>query len=251
MTAEKGFKRLVRERASRTGESYASARRALLSKRSESPLTIAHDSLAGGDLIEIDLEGVRLGSFGAANCYLDFKEKGGSRHLFVFIGSPEGSAISFALQGSPSLRPMTHDAFKQAVDALGGRLLRVVVGHRPDTSTFTADVTIATADGQHHLDWRVSDAVAMAVRCDPRPAILAPASLLSASAQPSMSGIEWPGRATVRCSCGEVLHIEPDEFKSVAGSPDHLEASVSCSSCEKDQIVRVVRPTQPGAGGAG
>ena len=74
---------------------------------------------------------------------------------------------------------MTHDALKEVVDALGGQVVRIVRGHRPETSTYTADVTIALAGGEdRRFDWRVSDAVALAVRCDPPPVILGPASLL-------------------------------------------------------------------------
>jgi hypothetical protein len=42
MTAEKKFKRLVRDRARRTGESYAAARRELLRKRSEDEMNDVH-----------------------------------------------------------------------------------------------------------------------------------------------------------------------------------------------------------------
>ena len=73
----------------------------------------------------------------------------------------------------------THDALTQVVDALGGQVVRIVVGHRAETSTYTADVTVALAGGgERRFDWRVSDAVALAVRCDPPPVILVPAALL-------------------------------------------------------------------------
>lgn len=172
MTTGKGFKRLVRRRAARTGESYTAACRALLAERRE-------DTVQNSELVEVTLEGVGLGEAGAANHFLELKERDGERRLPVFVGPPEAWAISFALQGRVTPRPMTHDALKQALDALGGRLARIVIGHSPDTSTFTADVTLEVGSGgELHLDWRVSDAVALAVRCDPRPPILAPPSLL-------------------------------------------------------------------------
>jgi bifunctional DNase/RNase len=171
MTTGKGFKRLVRERAARTGESYTAARRALLAQRRE-------DTVETAELVEVTLEGVGLGEVGAAHHFLDLKERDGDRRLPVFVGPPEAGAIAFALEGRVARRPMTHDALKQTLDALGGRLVRIVVSHSPETSTFAADVVVEVGGGEVHLDWRVSDAVAVAVRCDPRPPILAPASLL-------------------------------------------------------------------------
>ena len=51
MTADKKFKRLVRELSRRTGESYAAARHALLGERSEQPMGDP-DSTRAQDLVE-------------------------------------------------------------------------------------------------------------------------------------------------------------------------------------------------------
>jgi bifunctional DNase/RNase len=173
VTAGKGFKRLVRARARRTGESYAAARRALLAKRSEDSMTTVERE---EQLVEVTVDGVRRFD---ENTAVVLREADGGRQLPVFIGAPEAAAIAFALQGVATLRPMTHDALKQMVDALGARPLRVQIGFVPEAATFTADVTVALPDGtERHLDWRVSDAVALAVRTDPRPTVLVPAALL-------------------------------------------------------------------------
>lgn len=133
------------------------------------------------ELVEVALAGVEPGEPGGPTHWLDLRERDGERRLPVFIGAPEAGAIAFALQGRTGPRPMTHDALKEAVDALGGRLARIVIGHVPETSTFAADVVVDRGDaGELHFDWRVSDAVAVAVRCQPPPVILAPASLLVA-----------------------------------------------------------------------
>lgn len=133
-----------------------------------------------GDLVEVAVEGVRApGEANPTAWFLEMKEVGGDRRLPVFIGPQEASAIAFTMQGRSSPRPMTHDALKQVVDAVGGQVVRIVVGHRPETSTYTADVTIAVDGGEERrFDWRVSDAVALAVRCAPPPVILVPAALL-------------------------------------------------------------------------
>jgi bifunctional DNase/RNase len=133
-----------------------------------------------GDLVEVAVEAVRSpGEVQTTASFLEMKEVRGDRRLPVFIGPQEASAIAFAMQGRSSPRPMTHDALKQAVDALDGQVVRIVLGHRPETSTYTADVTVALDGGEERrFDWRVSDAVALAVRCDPPPVILVPAPLL-------------------------------------------------------------------------
>lgn len=102
------------------------------------------------------------------------------RRLPICVGEAEAMAITFALHEVATQRPMTHDALKQTIAALGARLVRIIVGYRADNHTFTADVVLAGADGgERHLDWRTSDAAALAVRCQPRPQILVPESLLA------------------------------------------------------------------------
>lgn len=242
MTADKGFKRLVRERSRQTGESYAAARRALLSKQREAPMTAPPDEGAR-DLIDVTIDGVWLGTGGPQTCFVELKETGGSRRLPIFIGPQEGSAIVFALEGRLTPRPMTHDALKQVIDAAGGRVVSVVVGHRSDTSTFTADVTFAVDAGEQHLDWRASDAIALAVRCDPRPPILVPSTLLQDSSSPPRRVMAWLGRVQLRCSCGEVVEVAPPALRITAPSPDHFEGSFDCPACGRSQTVSLDPPS--------
>lgn len=133
------------------------------------------------DLVELELLAVRMIEPDQLPS-IALQEKGGTRELNVFIGPAEAAAIAFAMSRPQApRRPMTHDALKQLVDALDGRVARLVIGLVPEASTYTADVTVVLADGtERHFDWRPSDAVALAVRTDPRPAILAPPALLVA-----------------------------------------------------------------------
>ena len=57
------------------------------------------------------------------------KEQQGDRYLPIWIGAVEATAIAFAQQGMVSLRPLTHDLFKDVLE----------VAQR------------AAAHGQHHL----------------------------------------------------------------------------------------------------
>ena len=164
MTAGKNFKRLVRDRARRTGQAYSSARRQLLRQTSEDHM---NDSLGdpADQLVPVWPGNVRT-SKPDDTPFLVLEEVDGDRMLPIAIGAVEATAIAFAMQHVTVKRPMTHDALKQAIDALGGTVDCIVVGFQPDANTFTADVVVDMPDGSdRHLDWRVSDAVAVAVRC--------------------------------------------------------------------------------------
>lgn len=249
MTAEKKFKRLVRDRARRTGESYAAARHELLRKRSEDQMgdlgTAPADSL-----VEVRAAGIRTDS-ASESAFLVLEDTAGDRTLMIAIGPSEAHAIAFALQQVAVRRPMTHDALKQTVDALGAQLLRIVVGFQPEAHTFTADVVLAMSEGQErHLDWRVSDSVALAVRCDPPPPILVPERLLAEPPGSFATGsTPWSGGVRVRCSCGAWAPVAEDIVTEAAQSgAGHIEADVECPSCGRQRHVRLERPSSPGGG---
>ena len=52
------------------------------------------------------------------------REEEGTRFLPIFIGSPEATAIVYALQGLATPRPLTHDLFKTVLDDLSVKLER-------------------------------------------------------------------------------------------------------------------------------
>jgi bifunctional DNase/RNase len=244
MTADKKFKRLVRERARRTGESYAAARRELLRKRSEPPVANS-GSPQPHDLVEVRATGIRTDSR-TETPFLVLKDTSTDRELLVAIGPSEATAIAFAQQQVAVPRPMTHDALKQTVDALGARLLRVVVDHQPETNTFIADVvlTVNNAD-ELHLDWRVSDSVALAVRCDPPPPILVPERLLAET--PASPAAGWSGGVRVRCACSAWIPVPKDVLDDAAAlDAELIEADLECPSCGQPRHVRIERPPGPG-----
>lgn len=232
MTAGKRLKRLARERARRTGESYVSARRTLLRVRSEDVVSSKQDD----KLVEMVLDGVQVAADVEGQPYLDFREKEGDRLLPVCIGAPEAVSIRFAIEGGASARPMTHDALQQLVEALGGHLRRIVIGLVVDASTYTADVTIALLDGtERHFDWRVSDAVALAVRSDPRPTILVPEAVLT-TPRPKLGGIY------LRCSCGTPVRFKEGELAPVPHKPGHFTAEGRCPSCGRQVKANLAPP---------
>ena len=55
------------------------------------------------------------------------REESGARFLPIFIGSPEATAIVYALQGMETPRPMTHDLFKTVLDDMSVKLEKVEI----------------------------------------------------------------------------------------------------------------------------
>ncbi|MFQ5853450.1 MAG: bifunctional nuclease domain-containing protein [Candidatus Binatia bacterium] len=86
------------------------------------------------------------------------------RMLPLWIGQPEASAISLALEGKTFPRPMTHDLFLRVLEVVGVQIDHVRITHI-EGNTYYA--TIVMRDMEGHLravDARPSDAVALALR---------------------------------------------------------------------------------------
>lgn len=85
------------------------------------------------------------------------------RYLPIFIGSPEATAIVYALQGMETPRPMTHDLVTTMLDDLGARLVAVEITELHE-GTFFAELEIVQGERTVRLSARPSDAMALAVR---------------------------------------------------------------------------------------
>jgi bifunctional DNase/RNase len=91
------------------------------------------------------------------------REESGPRFLPIFIGSPEATAIVYALQGLETPRPMTHDLFKSVLDDLAVRLEKVEITELHD-GTFYAEIELDRDGEKTRISSRPSDAIALAVR---------------------------------------------------------------------------------------
>lgn len=191
VTADKKFKRIVRDRARRTGERYAAARRQLLRSESEVDVKPAPDSAQPGPddaLVEVRVQEVTVSEAESVPMVV-LQEVSGGRRLPIFIGHAEAMSIRIGLAGTRGARPMTHDALKLALDSQRAAVTQIVIGFQAEINTFTADVAITgTTENVRHLDWRPSDAIALAVRLQPAPPIFVPETLL-ATPPPNITGI--------------------------------------------------------------
>jgi bifunctional DNase/RNase len=91
------------------------------------------------------------------------REESGARFLPIFIGSPEATAIVYALQGLETPRPMTHDLFKSVLEDLDAKLERVEITELQN-GTFFAEIELERAGTKSRISSRPSDAIALAVR---------------------------------------------------------------------------------------
>jgi len=85
--------------------------------------------------------------------------------LPIWVGKSEASAISFALEGVSTPRPMTHDLMKAVLDVADAKVLSVVVTDLKD-NTYYAKVHLLYEDSEYSIDARPSDAIALALRTD-------------------------------------------------------------------------------------
>ena len=91
------------------------------------------------------------------------KTQEGESVLPIFVGLFEANAIAQQLDGSLSPRPMTHDLLGNLIDALKGRVDRVVITDLRD-NTFFAIIHLERNGEKLAIDARPSDAMALALR---------------------------------------------------------------------------------------
>ncbi|GIU87795.1 MAG: hypothetical protein KatS3mg009_2310 [Acidimicrobiia bacterium] len=113
-------------------------------------------------MIRLSLIGVRV-EVPSNQPIVLLREESGPRFLPIFIGSPEATAIVYALQGLETPRPMTHDLFKTVLDELRATLRRVEITELHD-GTFYAEIEIDQDGTTRRISSRPSDAIALAVR---------------------------------------------------------------------------------------
>ena len=117
-----------------------------------------------GDRQQIPLEvvGVRV-ELPSNQPIVLLRERDGRRHLPIWIGGSEATAIATALEGVTPPRPLTHDLMRSVIDALGALATRVVITEMRD-SVFYADLALDISGKEVNVSSRPSDAIALAVR---------------------------------------------------------------------------------------
>jgi hypothetical protein len=108
---------------------------------------------------ELDVVGVRV-EMPSNQPIVLLREVDGERYLPIWIGAVEATAIAFAQQGVTPARPMTHDLFKDVIEAVGAQLEQVRITEIRD-STYYAELVFS---GGIRVSSRPSDSIALALR---------------------------------------------------------------------------------------
>jgi bifunctional DNase/RNase len=90
-------------------------------------------------------------------------EQVGKRRLPIVIGGFEAQAIAVAMENMTPNRPLTHDLFKNTLDAFDIQLVEIVINNLLD-GIFYAQLVCEQNGRILQIDARTSDAISLAVR---------------------------------------------------------------------------------------
>ncbi|MGH3326876.1 MAG: bifunctional nuclease family protein [Streptomycetales bacterium] len=108
---------------------------------------------------QLDVVGVRV-EMPSNQPIVLLREVAGDRYLPIWIGAVEATAIAFAQQGVVPARPLTHDLFRDVLEAVGQELDQVRITGLQD-GVFYAELVFASGA---EVSARPSDAIALALR---------------------------------------------------------------------------------------
>ena len=94
------------------------------------------------------------------------REIDGERTFAIVIGFYEAKSIDYRVKGMETPRPMTHDLLVGTVEAMGGQFQDVMITELKD-HTYYAVLRVRSEGELIEIDSRPSDAIAVAVSCDP------------------------------------------------------------------------------------
>ncbi len=94
------------------------------------------------------------------------REVGGSRTFPILIGIFEAGSIDRRVKGLEAPRPLTHDLLVSVIEHLGGEPHSVVITELRE-HTYFATLRIMQDGEMVEVDSRPSDAIAIAVTCEP------------------------------------------------------------------------------------
>ena len=94
------------------------------------------------------------------------REIDGTRTFPILIGMFEAMSINRRVNGIEAPRPLTHDLVVNTVESMGGEFQDVIINELKD-HTYYAQLRVRQDGELIEIDSRPSDAIAVAVSCDP------------------------------------------------------------------------------------
>lgn len=116
-------------------------------------------------LIEMQLARIIISEINESQVVF-LKEVDGERQFPILIGFFEATSIDKRVKDIARPRPLTHDLLVNIVESMGGELDSVVISELKD-QTYFANLRIKCDGELITIDSRPSDAIAVAVTCDP------------------------------------------------------------------------------------
>ena len=117
-------------------------------------------------MIRMEVSGVYNSSPQSSYPQVVLKEVDGPGHLPIIIGRFEAAAISMAQSEQKPARPISYDLAQQILLGVNSKITKVDITDLHE-STYYAEIHLVDEDGgQHVLDARPSDAIALALRFD-------------------------------------------------------------------------------------
>jgi bifunctional DNase/RNase len=99
---------------------------------------------------------------------VELEVEGVNKKVYIWIGACEAWALAMSMENFSLERPMTHDLFISAVEALNGKIEHVVI-HSIKDGTFLSNLVIKKVTGSHNaekgyveIDSRPSDCIVIA-----------------------------------------------------------------------------------------
>jgi bifunctional DNase/RNase len=109
--------------------------------------------------IELNFNQVQTGAYAVR-----LAEERGKRQVSIIIGTHEAQAIAIYTEGLRSPRPLTYDIFISFMDMLNVSLKEIYICRHKDGIFFTNLIFKESRNKEIHIDSRVSDAIALALR---------------------------------------------------------------------------------------
>lgn len=113
--------------------------------------------------VELQVVSISSSHVEAGAYALLLEEKEGKRQLPIIIGTTEAQATMMELKGIVPPRPLTHTLFTSILEALGVRLLRVLI-YKTENGIFYSYIYLRSEDTIYRIDARTSDAIILALR---------------------------------------------------------------------------------------